>query len=316
MPHADPHVHPTGASTRRLGWVLALTAAYTFAEIVGGLWTGSLALLADAGHMATDDVALGLALFAARLSIRPPDSARTYGFQRAEILAALANGAGLLVVCGMIAWEAVDRFRSPATVLAAPMAAIATGGLVVNLLGAWILHRHREGINVRAAFLHLAGDLLGSVGALAAAGAMLAFGWWWADPAASLLIAGLLAWGSIRLVREATRVLMEAAPSGIDSEAVRACLLATAGVADVHDLHLWSLREGTPILTAHLVVDHSVAAPRVLRDASERVRSAFGIGHATLQVEPPDYNIVEAPDTAAPTGRTSPPGRAADPSPS
>ena len=296
-PHEHPH-DPRAASRRRLAMVLALTAAYTVAEIVGGFWTGSLALLADAGHMATDNVALALAWLAARLADRRPDEARTYGFQRAEILAALANGAALLVVCGFIAWEAVERLAEPRPIRGGAMAVIATGGLLVNLAGAALLRHHRHGMNVRAAFLHLVGDLLGSVGAIAAAILVAVFGWMWADPATSLAIVAILAVGSWRLVSQAVHVLMEGTPAGVDAEEVRACLRETPGVAGVHDLHLWCLREGSPILTAHLVLDHSVSAPAVLRAATERIRERFGIDHVTLQTEPPDFNIRHGFDRA------------------
>ncbi|HEX6853195.1 MAG TPA: cation diffusion facilitator family transporter [Candidatus Polarisedimenticolaceae bacterium] len=299
--HAHDHDHDPArsrASTRRLAIVLALTAGYTLAEVVGGFWTGSLALLADAGHMATDNVALALALFAARLAERRPDPARTYGFQRAEILAALANGAALMVLCGFLAWESLERLAEPLPVKGGAMAVIAAGGLVVNLAGAALLRRHQHGMNVRAAFLHVVGDLLGSVGALLAALLIAAFGWTWADPAASLAIVAILGVGSWRLVSQAVHVLMEGTPANVDAEAVRACLAQTPGVAEVHDLHLWCLREGIPILTAHLVLDHSVAAPAVLRDATERVHARFGIDHVTLQIEPPDYNIRHGFDRA------------------
>jgi cobalt-zinc-cadmium efflux system protein len=297
--HVHDHAHdPHAASTRRLAIVLALTASYTVAEVAGGFWTGSLALLADAGHMATDNVALALALLAARLAERRPDPARTYGFQRAEILAALANGVALLVVCGFIAWESVERLSDPRPVKGVAMAAIAAGGLVVNLAGAALLRHHQHGLNVRAAFLHVVGDLLGSVGALVAAGLVTAFGWTWADPVAGLAIVVILGVGSWRLVSQAVHVLMEGTPTGVDAEEVHACLAGTPGVAGVHDLHLWCLREGSPILTAHLVLDHSVAAPTVLRAATERVHERFGIDHVTLQIEPPDYNIRHGFDRA------------------
>lgn len=296
--HGHDHAPAHAASTRRLSIVLALTVLYTIAEIVGGLWTGSLALLADAGHMATDNVALAVALFAARLAGRRPDAERTYGFQRAEILAALANGAALLGVCAFVAWEALERLTEPREIHGGVMAVIAAGGLLVNLAGAALLRHHRHGMNVRAAFLHVLGDLLGSVGALVAALLVTTFGWTWADPAASLAIVVILALGAWRLVSQAVHVLMEGTPVGVDVEEVRACLAGTPGVAGVHDLHLWCLREGNPVLTAHLVVDHSVAPPSVLRGATERIQERFGIEHVTLQIEPPDYNIRHGFDRA------------------
>lgn len=309
MPH--DHAHPGHSheaakrSTRRLAFVLAITLAYTAAEIVGGLVANSLALLADAGHMVTDNLALGLALTAAWLSRRPPDSGRTYGYQRVEILAALANGVALVVVCGFIFWEAFQRLAAPPEVRSGLMSMVAAGGLAVNLAAALLLRHHRHGLNVRAAFLHVLGDLLGSVGALIAAGLIGLFGWLWADPVASLLIGVIIVVGSVRLVLESVHVLLEGAPTGIDVDEVRTCLLATEGVAGVHDLHLWSLGGQAPLLTAHLVVDHSRSAHAVLRGAVDTLHDRFGIEHATLQIEPPDFNIRGISDGSSPGGATA-----------
>ena len=289
MPLTHSHRH---APTRGLSWVLALTVSYTVVEVVGGVVSGSLALLADAGHMMTDNLALVLALMAARFARRPPDPARTYGYQRVEILAALVNGVALVVICLLIAWEAWERFQEPAEISSGLMAVIATGGLVVNLLAARILHGSAGGLNVRAAYLHVLGDLMGSLGALTAAGLIAAFGWTWADPAASLLICMVILLSTTRLLLDSLNVLLEGAPAHLETEEIYRCLAGTAGVDEVHDLHVWSLAGGTPLLTAHLVADHSVAATEVLRQAGQTLRERFGITHTTLQVEPPDYNIV------------------------
>jgi len=290
--HAHEHAYDHGHARRRLRWVLALTLAYAGAEVVGGLLSGSLALLADAGHMVTDALALGLALAAAWFAGRPPDPERTYGFRRAEILAALANGVFLVLVCAWIAVEAVERWRRPEPVEAGLMGSVAAGGLLVNLLASFLLHGgRRHGLNVRAAYLHVLGDLLGSVGTLAAAGLIALYGWTWADPAASVGIAALIAVGSVRLVLESIRVLMEAVPSHVDVDEVHRILRETEGVLAVHDLHVWSLGGGSPLLTAHLVVNHGTPSGRVLRAAGTRLSRRFGITHATLQVEPPDFNI-------------------------
>ena len=297
MNHHDHIGHRRGpAGTRRLGAVLALTLLYTVAEVVGGIMSGSLALLADAGHMLTDNLALGIALFAAWSARRPPDQVRTYGYQRAEILAALANGVALVVISGAIVWEAWDRIASPHEIRFGLMGAIAGGGLLVNIVGAWILHggRHHS-LNIRAAYLHVLGDLLGSVGAIMAAVFIGLFGWNWADSVASVIIAGIIVFSSVRLIRASMHVLMEGAPAHIPTGEVRACLESLDGVAGVHDLHLWSLSEGASILTAHLVSDHSVRAGKLLRTATRTLEERFGIRHATLQVEPPDFNIVEIP---------------------
>jgi cobalt-zinc-cadmium efflux system protein len=289
--HTHASDRPDSGAQRRLAAVLVLTTAYTVAEIVGGLLSGSLALLADAGHMATDDLALGLALFAAWAARRPPDPGRTYGYQRVEILAALANGVLLVVVCGLIVREAIERFLSPRPIDTGLMAAIAAGGLVVNLVGARILHRHAETLNLRAAFLHVLGDLLGSIGTLAAAGCLVLFGWSWVDPAASLLIAGIIVLGSGRLVVQSIHVLLEGAPPHLDAEEIGRSLRDLAGVVDVHDLHLWSVGGREPLLTAHLVIEHAARPHDVLRLARRRMAEKFGIDHVTIQIEPPDYNI-------------------------
>jgi len=276
---------------RRLLAVLVLTVAYTIAEVVGGLLSKSLALLADAGHMATDDLALGLALFAAWAARRPPDSGRTYGYQRVEILAALANGVLLVVVCALIVREAVERFRTPPDIDTPLMAAVAAGGLVVNLVAARLLHQHADSLNLRAAFLHVVGDLFGSIGTLAAAGALAAFGWRWVDPVASLFIAGIIVASSGRLLYQSVHVLLEGAPPHLDAQEIARCLRDLSGVVEVHDLHLWSVGGREPLLTAHLVVEHAVRPHEVLRLARRRLAERFHIDHVTIQIEPPDYNI-------------------------
>ena len=298
------HVHPPGdaaprtQTARRLALVLALTAGYAAAEVVGGWLANSLALLADAGHMLTDVMALSLALLASWVARRPPDAARTYGYQRTEILAALVNGVTLIVIALFILFEAWQRFQAPLDVDYRLMAAVAAGGLLVNLAGALILHGAQRGLNVRAAYLHVLGDLLGSVGALAAAGLIALFGWRWADPAASAVIACIIVVSAVRLVLASLNVLMEGVPSHLETGEVRRRLLETSGVGGVHDLHLWSLGGRTPLLTAHLVLDHSAPAEAVLRQATRMLRERFEITHSTLQVEPPDYNIVSAPNGA------------------
>ncbi len=297
--HAHHHPHPAGGDdhTRRLAVVLGLTGAYTIAELVGGWLSNSLALLADAGHMMTDNVAIAIALLAAWSARRPPDASRTYGYHRVEILAALFNGVVLALASGAIVWEAWARFREPPEVRTGLMAAVAAGGLVVNVVGAWVLHGGSDrSLNVRAAYLHVLGDLLGSVGALGAAVAMASTGWRWPDPVASVAIAAIIVFSAVRLVLQSVHVLMEGVPSGFDPEEVRGVLLGIPGVADVHDLHLWSLAGASAVLTAHVVTDHSRTSGAVLREALAVLRERFGIGHATLQVEPPDFNIVETID--------------------
>jgi cobalt-zinc-cadmium efflux system protein len=264
------------------------------AEVVGGWLANSLALLADATHMLTDIMALSLALLAAWTARRPPDSARTYGYQRVEILAALFNGAALIVIALFIFFEAWDRIWEPPHVSYGLMAAVAFGGMLVNLAGIRLLGGHTHGLNVRAAYLHVLGDLLGSIGALCAAGAMAFFGWFWADAAASFLIGGFIVFSAVRIVLVSVNVLLEGTPAHLDADEVRRELRRTAGVCEVHDLHVWSLGGDSPLLTAHLVLDHSAAAPEVLRAATDMLRRRFSIDHATLQLEPPDFNIVQS----------------------
>jgi cobalt-zinc-cadmium efflux system protein len=299
-PRPTPSRGARAGAGRRLAIVLAITLLYAGIEAIGGLVSNSLALLADSGHMFTDAMALGLALLGAWFASRPPDHGRTYGYQRAEILAALVNGVALVVICGFIFWEAFERLRNPPAIETGLMALVATGGLAVNLAAAAILKSaSHAGLNLRAAFLHVLGDLLGSIGALVAAGALAVFGWTWADPVASLFIGLVIVVGSVRLVFDSVNVLMEAAPTHVDTEEVRRCLAGIEGVGSVHDLHVWSLGGGVPILSAHLVVDHTVSAPRVLRAATEALSHRFGIRHSTLQVEPPDFNIVGILESAA-----------------
>jgi cobalt-zinc-cadmium efflux system protein len=280
-----------GTSTRPLATVLALTAGYAVVELIGGWLTNSLALLADAGHMLTDVLALALALLAAWSARRPPDESRTYGYQRVEILTALLNGVALTVIAVFILIEAWERLMQPPAVEPLGMAGIAAGGLLVNLVGAVLLRRHRHGMNVRAAYLHVLGDLLGSIGTLAAAALVGLYGWLWADPAVSAVIGAIIVWGAVRLVLDSVHVLLEGTPAHLDATEVRAVLAGLAGVSGVHDLHLWSLGGESPLLTAHLVLDHSRAAPEVLRAATAALRERFGIDHATLQLEPLDFNV-------------------------
>jgi cobalt-zinc-cadmium efflux system protein len=276
--------------------VLALAAAYMLAEIAGGLWTGSLALLADAGHMAADVAALALSLFAFWLARRPAHPGRTYGYQRAEILAALANGSALVAVALGIGFEAFERLAAPApaAVRAGPMLAIAAGGLAVNGVGLWLLREGRgESLNLRGAWLHLASDALGSAAAIVAGLLILAFGWLAADPLASLAIAALVIRSSWSLLRETVAVLMEGAPGHIDVDRVREAIRGVPGVESVHDLHVWTITSGRVALSCHVCAGDDEPAGRLLRAVQERLRAEFGIAHSTVQVEPRDF---EGPD--------------------
>ena len=285
--HSAPHDHAGSATRRRLALALSIAAVYLVAEVIGGLWTGSLALLADAGHMASDVASLSLALFASWVAARPPDDRWTYGRSRAEILAALAQGVALVAVSLLIALEGVKRLQAPAPVMGGGMLAIASGGLVANLLALWILGgSQRESLNVRGAWLHVMSDTLGSVGAMLAGFLVWQFGWTWADPAASLAIAALVLGSAWHLVREAVDVLMEAAPRAVDLESVRRDLRELAGVSSVHDLHVWTLGQGSVALSCHLVVARIERSEELLTDAYSRLGSRHGIDHATIQIEP------------------------------
>jgi cobalt-zinc-cadmium efflux system protein len=278
------------STRRRLALSLALAAAYMVAEIVGGILTGSLALLADAGHMLSDAAALALALFAAWVASRPADQRWTYGHARAEILAALAQGVALVAVALIISFEAVQRLGAPQSVRGLGMLVIATGGLAVNVAALLILNPGRsQSLNVRGAWLHVLSDALGSVGAMGAGALIWLFGWYWADPVASLAICALVLYSAWHLIREALDILMEAAPRGLDVGDVERSLSAVDGVHSVHDLHVWSVGHGQIALSCHLVVPRDGRCTPLLSEVYRMLGARFGIGHATIQVEPEDF---------------------------
>ena len=283
----DDHAQSRDDDRRRLSVTLALVAAYLVAEVVGGLWTGSLALLADAGHMFADVAALALSLFAIWLAQRPASVERTFGYHRVEILAALANGVALIAVVLLILREAIERLGAPREVLGAPMLVVAVGGLFVNLAGLWILHGGKDSnLNVRGAWLHVLSDTLGSIGVIAAAFVVWAFGWTRADPIASIGIALLVIFASWQLLRETVGVLMEAAPGHIDVEEVRRVLCETRGVLSIHDLHVWTITSGFVSLSCHVESSHQVPDHELLTDLQELLQERFGIDHVTIQIEP------------------------------
>ena len=288
--HSHDHGGLLEGGRRRLLVVLLLTAAYMFAEAFGGWATGSLALLADAGHMLADVAALGLALVAAWFGARPATPSKTYGYYRLEILAAFANGVVLVLVSFRILYEAYGRWSQPPELERGwLMVAIASGGLLVNLVCAWMLHGdHAHDLNVRGAWLHVLGDALGSVGAIAAGALVAAFGWYAADPLFSALIALLIIWSSWNLIREATNILLEGTPAHINLHAVEDAIRETAGVEDVHDLHVWTIKSGHEALSAHVIHAPEVAQPELLRELRARLRDQFGLGHLTIQMETGD----------------------------
>lgn len=291
----SPHRHAHGSSgmepgrggnERRLLLVLALVCAYMSAEALGGWWSGSLALLADAGHMFSDAGALGLAWLAMRSGRRLPTATHTFGFRRVEVLAALANGLTLLAIGIATCVEAVERLGQPLHIRGGVMIGVAAGGLLVMLVSAALLHEGRgESLNVRAVWLHVLTDAVGSVGVIATGGLIWAFGWTWVDLVASLAIAALIfgsAWG---LLAEVGRILMEAAPGELDVGEVRGALEALPEVAEVHDLHVWTITSGLVSLSCHLVAQGRAARDRVLQAARKLLRARFGIEHVVLQVE-------------------------------
>ncbi|MGH7551068.1 MAG: cation diffusion facilitator family transporter [Gemmatimonadota bacterium] len=282
---------------RRLRTVLGLTFAYAIAEVVGGMWTRSLALLADAGHMFTDVASLALALGALWVARRPATVRHTYAYGRVEILAALLNGLFMWAIVAWIGYEAVERLRAAPTVRTGPMLAVATGGLVVNAIAYAILHRGAEecgrSLNLRGARIHVLGDLLGSIGAMTAAVVIGLTGWAAADPVASLLIGVLILVSSWRIVRDAVHILLEGTPPGLDVEDLIAAMYEVEGVAGVHDLHVWTITSGYPALSAHVVCDHEVARDMLLARLNRLLRERYGINHTTIQFEtetPPEHS--------------------------
>ena len=269
----------------KLRAALAITAIFLVAEVIGGLVSNSLALLADAGHMLTDVAALALSLFVAWFSRQPGTPEKTFGYLRWEILAAFLNGATLLIISAWIAWEAAVRLRAPEPVAGGLMLAVAGGGLVVNLAAAWLLRpTSSDSLNVRGAYLHVLSDLLGSVGTVTAALFMSFTGWTRADPIVSLITVVLIVRGAWSLVRESVDVLLEASPAHISLGAVRAQLEAIPGVEAVHDLHVWTVTSGVVAMSAHAIVREPERQQHVLEHVHDAMR-LFGIDHVTIQLE-------------------------------
>lgn len=294
MGHGHGHGHgdrpDRRALSRSLGVALLLSASYLVAEVVGGILSGSLALLADAGHMLSDVASLALAMWAMRMAQRPPDRHRTFGYHRSEILAALANGATLVAVSGYILVEALHRLQQPEPVDGPLMLGIAAGGLGVNLVSLWVMHEGRaENLNVRGAWLHVLTDALGSVQALVAGVLIWQLGWTWTDPVASILIALLVVHSAWVLLKESVGILMEGSPAHLDIDVVREALLAVPGVVGLHDLHAWTIGSGFPALTAHVVHDGSRGPSELLREIRDLLHDRFDLEHTTVQVEPEGF---------------------------
>ena len=274
------------SETQRLKWALAISALYFFAELIAGFLTNSLALLSDAGHMLSDIGAMALSLFAFRMAQRPATHHSTFGFHRVEILAALFNGLTLWLIVGVIFAAAYQRFFNPPVVESYGMMVVAVFGLAVNIAAAVILHGgHRHNLNVRGAFLHVLSDAIGSVGAIVAGLIMLSTGWYLADPLISVFIGALILFSSWSLIKDSLSVLMQAVPKGIRLEEVRETIESVAGVAKVHDLHVWAVTSDIYTLSAHAVVENGGDFHQVLNGIEDTLKERFHIEHITIQLE-------------------------------
>ncbi|MCX5054342.1 MULTISPECIES: cation diffusion facilitator family transporter [unclassified Streptomyces] len=301
--HGHGHAPPTGTAAAayrgRLRVALSITLGVMVVEIVGGLLADSLALIADAAHMATDALGLGMALFAIHFANRPPTGNRTFGYARAEILAALANCLLLLGVGGYVLYEAIQRFVTPADTEGGLTIVFGLIGLVANMISLTLLVRGQsESLNVRGAFLEVAADALGSLAVIISALVILATGWQTADPIASLVIGLMIVPRTFKLLRETLDVLLEAAPRGVDMADVRTHILALDGVEDVHDLHAWTITSGMPVLSAHVVVHSDVLSAigheKMLHELQGCLGDHFDVAHCTFQLEPGGHAEHEA----------------------
>lgn len=282
------HSHSHNANKKALTISFFLISGFMFIEFIGGYLTNSLALISDAGHMLSDAVALGLSLSALIFGARAATPSKTYGYKRFEILAALLNGIVLVLLAVFICKEAIERLSSPPQVIGKGMMIISTIGLIINIIVAWILHSQgstEENLNVRSAFLHVIGDLLGSVGAIIAAVLIMLFGWYIADPIASMIVSLLVLYSGWNVLKESVNILMEAKPSRIDSEEVVNVLRSVNGVEGVHDLHIWMITSDFSVMTVHLKVNPEADRDLILEKAKQSIGKQFGIRHVTIQTE-------------------------------
>lgn len=290
--HGHSHDHAptvTADSAKRVKLAMILTAGFMLAEVIGGWISGSLALLADAGHMFSDSFSLGLALFAFYIGDRAPDKLRTFGYQRFQVLAAFVNGLTLVAISVWILIAAIERFTQPTEVLAGPMLIIAVLGLLINLVVFKILHGgDQENLNLRGAVLHVIGDLLGSVAAIVASVVIMLTGWMPIDPLLSMLAAALILRAAWKILRRSSHTLLEGTPEGVDIAQIRDALLGVEGVKGLHDIHVWGLTPQDPLLSVHLVIEAPELHDSVIERAYDVLQTRFGIQHATLQVETRD----------------------------
>lgn len=286
--HSHSHGHNHGSGNKKaLFWSFLIIASFMIVEVIGGLVTNSLALLSDAGHMLSDAAALGLSFFAIKLGERNVSSTKTYGYKRFEVIAASLNGITLIVISLYIFFEAYQRFSNPPEVQSMGMLIIAVIGLIVNIIAAWILMKGDKdtNLNVRSAFLHVLGDMLGSVGAIVAALLIMFFGWGIADPIASVIVAILVIISGWRVTKESFHVLMEGTPSQMDIQKVKATLQKIPQVKEVHDLHIWSITSELPMLSCHIAIGEEGSHDIILRQAQSVLHDDYGIEHSTIQVE-------------------------------
>lgn len=285
MAHADRET-AAGRSRGALIGALVITGGFLVVEVIGAVWTGSLALAADAGHMLTDVGGLALALFATWVAARPPTPEKTYGYYRVEILAATVNALLLLGIALLILVEAYHRLRAPREVQGGPMLAIAVAGLAANLIAAWLLHQDaRESLNVRAAYLEVLGDALSSLGVIVAALVVMGTGLTVVDPLVSALIALFIVPRTWRLLKQAVNVLLEGTPSHLDLREIEGAMIQVTGVRRVHDLHVWTLTSGREAMSAHVVVADVLESERLLEVLHAVLHARFGIDHTTIQLD-------------------------------
>jgi cobalt-zinc-cadmium efflux system protein len=293
--HEHGHDHATHLLGNKKALIISLiiTAGIMVIEFFGGIFTNSLALLSDAGHMLSDVGSLALSLFAASLSTKAPSAKKTYGFYRSEILAALLNGIVLFVIASFIIWEAYGRFFDTPAVDSGPMMLIAFIGLLANVVSAWVIMQKgniNENLNLRSAYLHIIGDALGSIGAIIAGFLMLYFSWYIADPIISIIVALLILKSAWRVIDETVHILMEGTPSNLDWEAIRNSLLEISGVKDVHDLHIWTITSGKNMLTCHFLIEKEQDSQKILEAAIVKLEEKFQITHTTIQIETEEFS--------------------------
>jgi cobalt-zinc-cadmium efflux system protein len=284
--HDHGHHHHGETSETRVALAMWLTGGFMVIEAIGGWWSGSLALIADAGHMLTDTGALALAWAAVRFARRPADGARSYGYHRAEVLAAFLNGAAMIALSVWIVVEAALRVAHPVEVMGAPMLIVAAGGLAINIVSFLLLHGAGDSLNMKGAALHVLGDMLGSVAAIVAAFIILQTGWMPIDPILSVLVALLILRSAWNVTRDAAHILMEGTPTGLDPAEIASDLIThVADVADVHHVHAWSLGSSRPAATLHARLTDCADTDAAITAIKSRLDSQFGIGHATVQIE-------------------------------